>query len=60
MILKKRQGFISEFTRRQSFRAERGGFTLLEILLVVGAIGILAGIVIATFRASSQRAPVYN
>jgi len=60
MILKKRQGFISEFTRRQSFRAERGGFTLLEILLVVGAIGILAGIVILAINPSKQLAQTSN
>ena len=42
------------------FKKQKSGFTLLEILLVVGIISILAGIVIVAINPSKQLATVRN
>lgn len=44
----------------QTFKNHKSGFTLLEILLVVGIIAILAGIVIIAINPSKQLAQVRN
>ena len=41
---------------RSSFHSRRAGFTLLELLVVIGIIGILAGVMLSTFGGASDSA----
>jgi general secretion pathway protein G len=47
---------IGEEMDKKSFIQNKGGFTLLEILIVMGLIGILLGIAIPYYRTAPTRA----
>ncbi len=51
---------VTTHTSKFNRRSAHGGFTLLEILLVVAAIGILAGIVIVAINPNKQLGDTRN